>query len=267
MIEKIREDVRASKPLIHSITNPISITQCANAILATGARPIMAEHPSEVSEITKTASALMLNLGNITDVRMSSMRKSILAAKETNCPVLLDAVGVACSELRRSFAFELMNTAPISIIKGNYSEIFALYNSDYRASGVDGDKNIDKESIIKAASALAEKYGAAVLASGSEDIITDGTRVLCVENGTPQLASITGTGCMLGALASSYLSVAGGIDAAFAACALLGISGELARTELGGGSFFVRLMDNLYSMKNEQLLLHLRYKERNVEKF
>ena len=38
--------VREKRPLIHCITNPISINQCANVILAAGARPIMAEHPA-----------------------------------------------------------------------------------------------------------------------------------------------------------------------------------------------------------------------------
>ena len=78
-IHKIREKVRAQAPLIHCITNPISINQCANAILAVGARPIMAEHPKEVREITDSARALMLNLGNITDARMTSMEISARA--------------------------------------------------------------------------------------------------------------------------------------------------------------------------------------------
>ena len=74
MIQNYRKQVKGKRPLIHCITNPISITQCANAILAVGARPIMAEHPEEVAEITETADALLLNLGNITDVRMESMK-------------------------------------------------------------------------------------------------------------------------------------------------------------------------------------------------
>ena len=101
-IPDICRAVRDQKPLIHCITNPISIHQCANAVLAVGGRPIMAEHPAEVQEITATARALMLNLGNITDVRMESMYLSAQAAREGKIPILLDAVGVACSRLRRS---------------------------------------------------------------------------------------------------------------------------------------------------------------------
>ena len=93
---KICEAVRSEPPLIHAITNPISINQCANAILAVGGRPMMAEHPREVEKITETADALLLNLGNITDVRMESMQLSLKCDSDKNIPVVLDVVGVAC---------------------------------------------------------------------------------------------------------------------------------------------------------------------------
>ena len=73
--------VSKKRPLIHCITNPISINQCANTILAVGAKPIMAEHPKEVSDITDNADALMINLGNITDARMESIMISVDVAK------------------------------------------------------------------------------------------------------------------------------------------------------------------------------------------
>ena len=103
IIHDIRKTVKQTQPLIHCITNPISINQCANGILAIGARPMMAEHPKEVSEITRTAQALMLNLGNITDARMESMLISAKTANEMGIPILLDAVGIACSTLRREY--------------------------------------------------------------------------------------------------------------------------------------------------------------------
>ena len=118
-IPDIRKTVKQNQPLIHCITNPISINQCANAILAIGARPMMAEHPKEVSEITRTARSLMLNLGNITDARMESILISAKTAREQNIPFLLDAVGIACSTLRREYVKELLSTAIPTVIKGN----------------------------------------------------------------------------------------------------------------------------------------------------
>ena len=120
------DTLRRRSPLIHAITNPISITQCANAVLALGCRPIMAEHPGEVEEITATASALLLNLGNITDVRMESMARSARTARQNGIPITLDAVGAACSRLRRNYARQLMEASAPAVLKGNYAEIVAL---------------------------------------------------------------------------------------------------------------------------------------------
>lgn len=257
--------VRKTQPLIHCITNPISIHQCANAILAIGARPMMAEHPAEVREITETANALMLNIGNITDARMQSIRISLLAAKEKNIPVILDAVGVACSRLRRDYIAELLESAVPSIIKGNYSEIYALHHAAYRSSGVDADAALNADAICKAAAALARKYHTAILASGKADIVTDGTRLVQIKNGTPQLSAVTGTGCMLGALCGAYLSVCSGMDAAAAACAALGICGELAQTDKGSGSFMVNLMDGLSTLTDADLEKYRIAEETQVE--
>ena len=252
-LHEIREAVRNQQPLIHCITNPISINQCANGILAIGARPMMAEHPKEVREITETADALMLNLGNITDARMQSMKISIRTAKEKNIPVILDAVGIACSKLRRDYIAELLEIGIPTVIKGNYSEIFALYHDAYRSSGVDADASINAESITYVAAELARKYHTTILASGKIDIVTDGTRIVHVKNGTPQLSAVTGTGCLLGALCGAYLSVCADMNAAVTACAVLGVCGQLAETPKGSGSFMVNLMDALSTLTDAQL--------------
>ena len=257
-IKCIRNKVKDNMPLIHCITNPISINQCANALLAIGARPIMAEHPKEVRQITSTAQAVLLNLGNITDVRMEAMKLSLAAAKEKNIPVVLDAVGIACSDLRRNYTNELLNIGIPEVIKGNYSEINALYCDMYSSAGVDADEKIDIGSIDRAAMTLAEKYNTTILASGKTDIVTDGKQLIHIKNGTRQLASVTGTGCMLGSLCAAYLSQtgimqSGGIEAAMTACVVLGICGQLAQTDEGNGTFMVRLMDYLTTLTHGQV--------------
>lgn len=260
-LHEILEVVRERQPLIHCITNPISINQCANGILAIGARPMMAEHPKEVREITETAGALVLNLGNITDARMQSMEISLQAAKEKHIPVMLDAVGIACSKLRRDYVAHLLNTGMPMVIKGNYSEIYALYQGDYHSSGVDADTEISRDILCDAAVQLARKYGTVILASGKTDVVTDGKRLVRIHNGTKQLSSVTGTGCMLGALCGAYLSVCTDMDAAVAACAVLGICGELAETEKGSGSFMVNLMDTLSTLNGQQLEQYISMEE------
>ena len=263
MLNKIRSEVTTLRPLIHCITNPISINQCANAVLAVGARPIMAEHPREVKEITETANAVMLNIGNITDARMESISISLTTAKQKNIPVILDAVGVACSKLRRDYVSGLFEIAVPTVIKGNYSEINALYSAKYRSSGVDADFSLNNGDIEKAAVSLAQKYRTVILASGKDDIVTDGSRLVHIRNGSEMLAAVTGTGCMLGALCAAYLSVKPDIDAAVAACAVLGICGQLAETSDGNGSFTVNLMNALSTIKNSDIDKYLNMEEKH----
>ena len=265
-IRQIRADVKINSPLVHCITNPISINQCANAVLAIGGKPIMAEHPKEVGEITRSAQALLLNLGNITDARIESIMISAETAKKLNIPIVLDAVGVACSQLRREFAKKLIERCSPTVIKGNYSEIKALCNESYSSIGVDADKELDSQSISDIAKTLSTKLGSCVLASGQTDIVCDTKKIVHINNGCAQLASITGSGCMLGALAACYLSANPGIMAVVTACGVLGISGELSADKRGIGSFMVNLMDNISTITNEQIEKHLNTEEIEIEK-
>ena len=264
MIRQILLDVREHQPLIHCITNSISINQCANAILAVGGRPIMAEHPMEVAEITRTAKALMLNLGNITDARMESIRISAEKASENGLPILLDAVGIACSQLRRNYIHELLSALTPTVIKGNYSEIYALYQDSYHSSGVDAE-DLDVTTLSLAAVTLAREMNTIILASGKVDIVTDGNWLVHIHNGTTQLSTITGTGCMLGALCATYLSANISLEAVITASALLGIAGEKTKTDRGSGTFFVNLMDALSTLTAEDICKNIKLEEISLE--
>lgn len=265
--------------LIHCITNPISMMQCANAVLALGAKPMMAEHPQEVAEITATASALLLNLGNISDVRMESMRISFGVAMKKGIPVVIDAVGVSCSKLRRDFVEELLRDYTTGLesereqktnqrfllLKGNYSEILALRDLGYTSKGVDAEQGLAIENVIDAAKSLANQYACLVLASGEADVITDGKEIALVHNGHPMMSSITGTGCMQGCICATYLAREASLLSVVDACACLGIAGEVAQERLFGskanirpwsygcGSYLIALLDALSNM-NEKVL-------------
>ncbi len=214
---------------------------------------MMAQHPEEAAIITASAGAVMLNLGNITDVRKQSMIISADTAKEKGVPMLLDICGAACLPTRKEFALKIITASLPSVVKGNYSEILALLDDGYSSSGVDADKALTTEQISTAAKELAKKLGTVILASGKTDIVTDGNSTVLVHNGTAQLGSITGTGCMQGALCSAYLAAADGFDAAVAASAVFGICGELAQTDKGAGTFGVNLLDALCTVTDEQI--------------
>lgn len=261
-LEPILTYIQQEAPLIHCITNPISINDCANILLAIGARPIMAEHPDEVAEITAIAKGLALNLGNITDARMASMKISAGAAKDKGIPFVLDLVGLSCSRLRQKYAKELLQIAVPDIIKGNISELRTLLGLPTTPGmGVEaGQKEmVTRENALEYAKIFqkqAREYHTLLLATGPIDLVVSSEEAYIIANGSNALASITGTGCMNNVLAGACLAGVHGISsqatnntlAAILSCLLLGIAGENIQDiylNQGPGSFHYSLMDSI----------------------
>ena len=261
-LEPILTYIQQEAPLIHCITNPISINDCANILLAIGARPIMAEHPEEVAEITAIAKGLALNLGNITDARMASMKISAGVAKDKMIPFVLDLVGLSCSQLRQKYAKELLQIAVPDIIKGNISELRTLLGLPTTPGmGVEaGQKEmVTRENALEYAKIFqkqAREYHTLLLATGPIDLVVSSEEAYIIANGSNALASITGTGCMNNVLAGACLAGVHGISsqatnntlAAILSCLLLGIAGENIQDiylNQGPGSFHYSLMDSI----------------------
>ena len=261
-LEPILTYIQQEAPLIHCITNPISINDCANILLAIGARPIMAEHPDEVAEITAIAKGLALNLGNITDARMASMKISAGTAKDKGIPFVLDLVGLSCSRLRQKYAKELLQIAVPDIIKGNISELRTLLGLPTTPGmGIEaGQKEmVTKENALEYARIFqkqAREYHTVLLATGPIDLVVSSEEAYIIANGSNALASITGTGCMNNVLAGACLAGVHGIGsqspnntlAAILSCLLLGIAGENIQDiylSKGPGSFHYSLMDSI----------------------
>lgn len=261
-LEPILTYIQQEAPLIHCITNPISINDCANILLAIGAMPIMAEHPDEVAEVTAIAKGLALNLGNITDARMASMKISAGTAKDKGIPFVLDLVGLSCSRLRQKYAKELLQIAVPDIIKGNISELRTLLGLPTTPGmGVEaGQKEmVTRENALEYARIFqkqAREYHTILLATGPIDLVVSSDEAYIIANGSNALASITGTGCMNNVLAGACLAGVHGINsqatnntlAAILSCLLLGIAGENIQDiylNQGPGSFHYSLMDSI----------------------
>lgn len=260
---QIRQSVKSKKPLIHYITNPISINDCANMILAVGAKPIMAEHPLEVSEITAVSKSLGVNLGNITDNNMKSMLISGKTAYENKISQVIDLVGVGCSKLRLDYARKFISECHPNVIKGNMSEIKAIYGIKSNAQGIDvgaGDivteQNFSKN--IEIIKTLSMGTGAVVAATGVVDIISNGTYTYVIKNGCEMLSMMTGTGCMLTGIIASYISSGSILEGTVLAIALMGICGELSQHVKGTGSFRTELIDNMFNISDDMITKKIR---------
>lgn len=265
------EKLNRVSPLIHCITSPIAVNDCANAVLALGAKPIMAEHPEEVEDITKSAAALGVSLANISDARAESIILSGKAAHAAGLRSVIDAVGVTCSPFRKRLAERFIRECRPSVIKGNVSEIKALAGIDFTSSGIDvgeGDRvsrtnEAAVEQMTSVVMGLATDTSSVVMATGEVDIISDGKKTYYVENGSPLMARVTGTGCILNCITAAFLSSADALTAPVLAAASLGICGELADASRGLATYHTGLLDALSLLTEQQFskLLKLSVKE------
>ena len=262
------ELLQQKNPLVHCITSPIAVNDCANAVLALGARPIMAEHPEEAAGITAISASLGVSLANITDARIHSIFLSGAMALEQKKPSVIDVVGVNCSPMRMNLAKRFVSECRPAVIKGNASEIRALAGASFGEAGIDTadsdrlspDNPGAVEAMAQILSSFSARTGAVVLASGIVDMISDGRDVWTIENGCPSMARVTGTGCILNCIIASCLAVAESpADAALYGTMLLGVSGETAEQLLrdrglsGLGSYHIALIDAL-SLADREVL-------------
>ena len=246
-------DVRNKHPLIHHITNYVTVNDCANVTIATGAAPVMADAPEEVCEMVAVAGALVLNIGTLNEGQVESMILPGGMANDLRIPVVLDPVGAGATRFRTRTALRLLDELKITILKGNPGEIGVLAGAEANVRGVDsGGMSGDP---VKTARKFAGVSGITVVISGATDIVTDGNRVLLVENGHPLMGRISGTGCMAASVTGAFAAVNDDpVIATAAALATFGIAGEKAAAYAHGPySFRTALFDELAALRPEDL--------------
>lgn len=248
--------IKACKPLVHHITNYISINDCANVTLAIGASPIMANDPAEVTEVVSQSSALVLNLGTPNTRMLESMLLAGRRANAMGIPVVLDPVGVGFTKVRTHVVEQLLLLVQPSVVRGNMAEIQRLIGINAAMRGV--DSLAVGESGGEFVRLAAQKLGCIVAATGAIDFISDGMAVCRVENGDAMLSRITGSGCMTTSLVAACCGAMGpSLHAVTAGIVFMGIAGEMARTSLREGeelgTFRMRLIDALGNLTGKDV--------------
>lgn len=264
------ENVRKNNPLTHCITNSVTINDCANAVLAIGSSPIMAEDEEEMEEVVEIADVLVINIGKLSKEQIKAMNVSAAHATKTNTPIVLDPVGAGISQLRNNTIKYLVENNNITAIRGNISEIKAianiigLLNTESAAKGVDvsEDDIISRDNLEingNLVKELAKKLDTVIIASGPLDIISNGEITVVLDNGDEMMPLITGSGCMLTSIVGSCVAVNDPFEGSILASIAMSLAGEKARkqvdeNDLGTGSFRTFLIDYLYKTNVESLI-------------
>jgi hydroxyethylthiazole kinase len=245
-------DVRSKNPLVHHITNYVTVNDAANITLCAGASPVMAHALDEVEEMVSLAGALVLNIGTPDPLQIEAMMLAGRVADSRNIPIILDPVGAGATRYRTEIVRKLMDELDIAVLKGNSGEIGVLAGADAVVRGVDsrGVKGNPAE-ITKS---FAKTKGITVVMSGVADIVSDGSSVIIVENGHPMMGSVSGTGCMAASLTGAFNAVCSDtLTASAAALAVFGVAGEMAGACTSGpGSFKTALFDSLKFLTPEE---------------
>lgn len=259
------DSVREQEPLVHCVTNYVTVNDCANALLAVGGSPIMSSgEASDVRDIASICDGLDLNIGTLDEVSVGAMRVAATRAGELGHPILLDPVGAGASAMRTSTASVLLDSFPVSVIRGNMSEIQAVAGASSTTHGVDAnpddavtrDNLADKAAFVRSFSTTC---GTIVAVTGAIDLVSDGTRTVAIANGDATMSRITGSGCMLSAITPAFLAAHDdAFEAAVTAVCAMGVAGEVAAGRMGpldgNGSFRTYLLDALYNLTGDSLL-------------
>lgn len=225
--ERLLKLIRQEKPLIHHITNWVTISECASMTRATGALPVMAHAVEEVGDMTAISSALVLNIGTLTKELVDAMVKAGKKANEKGIPIVLDAVGAGATPFRTQMSKKLLSEINIAVIKGNHGEIAVLAGA---AAEVKGVESISLEGdIVELTSKLATMTESVVAATGKTDVVSNGAQTVQVKNGHEMMSRVVGTGCMAGSVIGSFCAVERDVlKATSSALCAYGIAGEIA---------------------------------------
>lgn len=273
MFKTCLDNVRSNCPLIHNITNYVTVNDVANALLAIGASPIMADEPSDAAEITKICGGLNVNIGTLNKRTIKAMFASAKVAQELGHKLLLDPVGAGASALRTNTAVKLLNKFRFDVVRGNISEIKTLALGSGTTKGVDADiadavteSNLEKS--VAFAKDFAAKKNCVVAITGAIDLVSAADRCYVIRNGRAEMSRITGTGCQLSAVTAAY-AVANPdniLESTAAAVCSMGLAGELAweRMQAGDGNstYRNRIIDALFNMTGDDLEKGAKYEIR-----
>ncbi len=264
MFKEMLQNVRDRAPLIHNITNYVTVNDCANILLACGGSPIMADDVDEVEEITALCAGLNINIGTLNARTIPAMLAAGRKANALHHPVVLDPVGAGASQLRTQTALTLLKEIRFAVIRGNISEIKTLALGSGSTQGVDADmsdrvteQNLDKA--VEFAKAFAAKTGAVIAVTGAIDIVADDKKAFVIRNGHADMSRITGTGCQLSALTAAFVAANPGnaLTAAAAAVCAMGLCGQIAHERLtpqdGNASYRNYIIDAVYNLTPLQL--------------
>ena len=248
MISQIMQTLEGTRkfgPMVHCITNYVAATDSANALLAVGATPVMADCPYECRGITRRSRALLLNMGTLSKEHFEAFKISSEATLDIGIPIVLDPVGLNVSGFRQACFQEIVPSRAPAVIKCNLSEAYTVARL----------LKVKADSPLEMCQKIGYKFNCTMMITGADDYVSNGFDSYILHGGTAKLTKVTGTGCVTGALIAAFLSVADRVTACITAAALMKTCGVIAEEKSGEGlaTFRTKLYDGLSEVGEDDI--------------
>ncbi|QSG02552.1 hydroxyethylthiazole kinase [Natranaeroarchaeum sulfidigenes] len=248
--------VEDGSPLVNAVTNNVTVNDVAQIILHWGGLPVMSDDEREVGDMVAAAQGCLLNMGTVSEEGEATMIEAGESANENGVPVVLDPVGVGATPTRDRVAERLASELDVAAIKGNYGEITALTGEDADVRGVESVG--EYSDIATTAIACAQQYDTVVVASGETDVVATDQGAYEITAGHPDMGTVVGTGCMLGASVATFAgAIEDAEEATLAATVAFGLAGEAAASGAfgdvhGPGSYNVAFKDAVAGLRDAE---------------
>ena len=273
MLGTCLDRVRETTPLVHNITNYVTVNDVANVLLACGGSPIMSDDIQDVEDITSICGGLNINIGTLNQNTIPSMFAAGKKANELGHPVVLDPVGAGASALRTQTALKLLEEVKFTVVRGNISEIKTLAAGSGTTKGVDADvaDAVTEDNLVASvafAKSMAARLNAVVAITGAIDLVADEKTCYVIRNGRPERGRLTGTGSQPTAPppANGVPNPPPPRGGAPPAVASMGLAGEIGWSNMqptdGNSTYRNRIIDAIFHMDGAALDKGAKYEVR-----
>lgn len=241
--------IRTQRPLVHMITNLVSMAACAQSVKALGASTIFAHDPGEALETAVSADAVVINIGTSVPGVGETLLQVARGCQRAGIPVVLDPVGAGATTYRRRLTRALMATGAITVVSGNAAEVASICGIGAMTRGADAVATDLGPAEIALTASLASDVVVAV--SGAVDYIAGARMLVGITNGHQVMGQVVGTGSARSAVLGAFVAVAGSerFRATVTATCAYGVAGEhAAACGNGPGYFFADLYNTLAAL-------------------
>jgi hydroxyethylthiazole kinase len=256
-VHSILKKIRYTNPTVYYFTAAHEAYFTTNGLLALGATPIIGGAIEEADEVSRSAEAVILNMGLSEHVAEKLLTVGKSAYKQ-KIPIIFNSIGVGSSTFRKQISRQLLKEIKVSVIHGTASDIAFLIGEKWDFS--EEGKNYLNRNECELALLAAKRLYTTIVISGKDQIVSDGVTTYSVHNSDSMLTKVSGLSSLLSAVIGTSAAVEENLfEAVVSALLFNGVAAEIAANKTEGqgpGSFQIEFFNQLSLITSSELALY-----------